>query len=121
MDDKPVSDSGKPDRSREPTERIGLLELQDYYLDRADEGKRQAVEAQLQDPKSEVNALLRWLRQDWCVETSIPGPDFPRLAELPAAELKEAETRWLKLTRASDKPRGLYPRIRRDDPDVHQR
>jgi prepilin-type processing-associated H-X9-DG protein len=48
--------------------KIGLLELQDYFLGVADPTTALAVEEQLNNPASEVNSLLRCLRRDWSVE-----------------------------------------------------
>jgi hypothetical protein len=48
--------------------KIGLQELQDYYLGVADAETARAVEDQLADPNSRLSGFLRYLRSDWSVD-----------------------------------------------------
>jgi prepilin-type processing-associated H-X9-DG protein len=52
-------------------EKIGVLELKAYYLGTADPETARAIEDQLKDPASEVNAVLRWLKMDWSVKDEL--------------------------------------------------
>jgi hypothetical protein len=113
--------SSKPDDAR----KIGILELRAYYLNKANELDRQAVETELKNPDSELNAVLRWLKRDWspAAEALLPekaplAPRFPRLADLPQEELVAARMKSQRGNHPPPKAGGPFRLIGPRNPDV---
>ena len=105
MEDKPPPRSRKPDGSPAA---VSLQDLTEYYLDQADEEKRQAVEAALNNPDSQLNAVLRNMGVSLRTVGSPPPPVYPCLADLPQEEIEAAEAKKRRGKQPLNKQHGPF-------------